>query len=320
MSGAADASSPPMSKLWPNFFLRTDYLQYQHLMNIFLRSTTGSAKILSKNSIRTITMPSSYSTRRFAPLSKGKDHDAIDGNMVLKGIVFDVDGTLCEPQNYMFGEMRSKLGITKGEDILDHVYSLSGEKQKEAHKIIEDVERDAMAKQIPQAGLVTLMEHLDTNNIKKGICTRNFDAPVDHLLSNHLPGHISAFAPIITRKFRPAKPSPAGILHIAKQWGIIQESDVSEDGRPTAKKPIPMIMVGDSIDDIIAGHDAGAATVLLRSEGKEELEKDPRTDIVISRYVSTPVMIHSQTTDLATFYRLDELINILENGFESRSR
>jgi histidinol phosphatase-like enzyme len=81
-----------------------------------------------------------------------------------------------------------------------------------------------------------------------------------------------------------------------------------------------MIMVGDSIDDIIAGHDAGAATVLLRSEGKEELEKDPRTDIVISRYVSTPVMIHSQTTDLATFYRLDELINILENGFESRSR
>jgi hypothetical protein len=124
-------------------------------MNIFLRSPTGSAKILSNNGIRTLRMSSSYPTRRFAPLSKGKGHDAIDGNMVLKGIVFDVDGTLCEPQNYMFSEMRSKLGITKGEDILDHVYSLSGDKQKEAHQIIEDVEREAMAKQVPQAGQET---------------------------------------------------------------------------------------------------------------------------------------------------------------------
>ncbi|KAI5273356.1 HAD-like protein [Aureobasidium subglaciale] len=245
-------------------------------------------------------MASPHPTRRFAPLSKGKGHDAIDGDMVLKGIVFDVDGTLCEPQNHMFGTMREKLGITKGQDILDHVYSLSGEEQKEAHKIIEDVEREAMAEQVPQAGLVTLMEHLDKNDIKKGICTRNFNAPVDHLLSNHLPSHIDAFAPIVTRDFRPPKPSPAGILHIAKQWKIIGESDVGDDGRPIAKRPIPVIMVGDSIDDIIAGHDAGCATVLLRSEGKEDLEKDPRTDVVINR--------------------LDELVDILEKGFESRQK
>lgn len=110
-------------------------------MNIFLRSRVSFARILSYNSARKLTMATPHPTRRFAPLSKGKDHDAIDGDMVLKGIVFDVDGTLCEPQNYMFTEMRSKLGITKGEDILDHVYGLSGEKQKEAHKIIEDVVR-----------------------------------------------------------------------------------------------------------------------------------------------------------------------------------
>lgn len=109
-------------------------------MNSFLRSEAKFTKILSYRSVRTLAMASLHPTRRFAPLSKGKGHDAIDGDMVLKGIVFDVDGTLCEPQNYMFTEMRSKLGITKGEDILDHVYSLSGTKQKEAHKIIEDVE------------------------------------------------------------------------------------------------------------------------------------------------------------------------------------
>lgn len=103
-----------------------------------------------------------------------------------------------------------------------------------------------------------------------------------HLLRNHLPGHVNEFAPIITREFRPPKPSPAGVLHIAKSWGLVQDSDIVAN-KPVADKPIPLIMVGDSIDDIIAGHDAGAATVLLRSEGKEDLEKDPRTDLVIDR-------------------------------------
>ena len=42
-------------------------------------------------------------------------------------------------------------------------------------------------------------------------------------------------------------------------------------------------MVGDSVDDIEAGYEAGAATVLVRSEGKEDLERDPRTDVVVNR-------------------------------------
>lgn len=79
------------------------------------------------------------------------------------------------PQNYMFGEMRSALGITKGEDILDHIYSLTESEQKEAHAKIQAIERAAMEKQIPQAGLVSLMEYLDSKNVKKGICTRNFE-------------------------------------------------------------------------------------------------------------------------------------------------
>ncbi|KAL1310728.1 hypothetical protein AAFC00_000982 [Neodothiora populina] len=200
------------------------------------------------------------------------------------------------PQNYMFGEMRAALGIPKSEDILDHIYSLPSEQERqEAHAKIQAIERAAMEKQVPQAGLLALMDYLDSKGIKKGICTRNFDTPVTHLLSNHLPTH--TIHPIITREFRPPKPSPGGILHIAKSWGILQESDVV-DHKPRTKGAIPMIMVGDSIDDIIAGHEAGAATVLLRSEGKEELEKDERTDLVISR--------------------LDELIGILDAGFEGR--
>lgn len=85
------------------------------------------------------------------------------------------------------------------------------------------------------------------------------------------------------------------MLHIAHAWGITDTADVPTS--PPEKRQLPMIMVGDSIDDMIAGHDAGAMTVLLRSEGKEELEKDPRTHLVISR--------------------LDELIALLKTGLNA---
>lgn len=45
--------------------------------------------------------------------------------------------------------------------------------------------------------------------------------PVSHLLTKFIPDH--NFSPIITRAFRPPKPSPAGILHIAAEWGVATE-------------------------------------------------------------------------------------------------
>ena len=58
--------------------------------------------------------------------------------------------------------------------------------------------------------------------------------------------------------------------------------------------------VGDSIDDMMAGYQAGAATVLLASEDNEELKRHAYT----GRWIG----------------RLDELIGILEDGFEEVGR
>jgi len=74
---------------------------------------------------------------------------------------------------------------------------------------------------------LALMQYLDSKSMQKGICTRNFDAPVNHLLGKFLEGQV--FAPIVTRDFRPPKPDPAGILHIAKTWGLVKE-DGTGDG------------------------------------------------------------------------------------------
>lgn len=73
-------------------------------------------------------------------------------------------------------------------------------------------------------------------------------------------------------------------MHIAEQWGV------DSDG---------IIMVGDSIDDMTAGHTAGAATVLLVNEFNISIAEHEHTDLTITR--------------------LDELIGILERGFVGRA-
>ncbi|KAE9377945.1 HAD-like protein [Stipitochalara longipes BDJ] len=225
--------------------------------------------------------------RRFAPLGAGADKEN-DGLPRLKGIVFDVDGTLCLPQNYMFQLMRQALGIDKSVDILDHCHSLPPDEEAAALDKIRAIEREAMVSQQPQPGIVALMEYLESRKIPRGICTRNFDAPVNHLLTKFLPSF--EFSPVVTRDFKPPKPSPAGILHIAKSWGFTKE----ESGKVVGDAG-NFIMVGDSIDDMTAGFRAGAATVLLANEVNVHLAQHEHTDLVISR--------------------LDELVGILEEGF-----
>jgi hypothetical protein len=60
-----------------------------------------------------------------------------------------IDGTLCLPQNWMFGHMREALGIDNKVDILEHIKSLpTKEEQRLAHAKVEKVEEDAMKKMV----------------------------------------------------------------------------------------------------------------------------------------------------------------------------
>ncbi|ODQ69698.1 hypothetical protein LIPSTDRAFT_179866 [Lipomyces starkeyi NRRL Y-11557] len=63
----------------------------------------------------------------------------------VEGLIFDMDGTLCLPQTWMFSEMRRVLGIARSVDILDHIYSLDVAEQEIAHE------------KKPQPGLEELM-------------------------------------------------------------------------------------------------------------------------------------------------------------------
>jgi phosphoglycolate phosphatase-like HAD superfamily hydrolase len=110
-----------------------------------------------------------------------------------------------------------------------------------------------MVDQQPQPGLLRLMDYLESRGLRRALCTRNFEyvaikltpwfsihattiasrtdtntstrAPVKYLVDNHLPTHV--FLPIITRdtpNLLP-KPDPAGILHIASEWGLSNRAE-----------------------------------------------------------------------------------------------
>ncbi|OAL20233.1 hypothetical protein AYO20_11522 [Fonsecaea nubica] len=299
--------------------------------------------------------------KRFAPLNPHAEtgHDLPK----LQGIIFDMDGTLCLPQNYMFREMREALGIPRSVDILDHIRTLSNEPdvpiassdggpdsestrphphstinpfqlpsedmlspfsdkipdppplspQARAVAKVQAIERNAMSSQRPQPGLQALMDYLTKRGVRKALCTRNFPAPVHHLLSNHLPEHV--FEPIITRESEGVepKPSPEGLWMIAQAWGLDREIEVGQvqgsveaadgfDPLELARRYLGsgLIMVGDSIDDMAAGWRAGAATVLLAQDENQDLVKHEYTGLSIRR--------------------LDELIDILENGFAENAQ
>lgn len=72
-----------------------------------------------------------------------------EGDVAIKGIVFDMDGTLCLPQTWMFAEMRSEIGLhDRSIDILKFIGDMSPDDQALANAKIAGVERKAMEQMV----------------------------------------------------------------------------------------------------------------------------------------------------------------------------
>lgn len=188
----------------------------------------------------------------------------------VKGIIFDMDGTLTKPQTWMFGEMRRQLNVPVGEDILTHLDNLpTVEDKHDAEMKLRKIEEKAMNEQEPTYGLLDLFQFLSNLKIKTSICTRNVPKPVTDFckkfldcdpFDNHVADDTDLITgPVITREFKPPKPAPEPLLHIINKWNC---------------KPEQIIMIGDSLDDMDAGIAAGCAVVLLRHNDNENVEKN----------------------------------------------
>eukprot|EP01133_Synstelium_polycarpum_P017419 gene17419-20784_t len=132
----------------------------------------------------------------------------------IKGVIFDLDGTLTVPC-MDFAALRQSLGIAPGAgDVLEVIKTWPADRQKEGHDIIHSFELDARNRTIVQPGVSKLLNMLESKNIHRAIHSRNTLVNVEHFSTTY--GF--SFSLMVGREVEPPKPHPSGCLHINKTW------------------------------------------------------------------------------------------------------
>ncbi|XP_022980371.1 haloacid dehalogenase-like hydrolase domain-containing protein At2g33255 [Cucurbita maxima] len=210
----------------------------------------------------------------------------------LRGVVFDMDGTLTVPVIDFAAMHKSVLGDEEyvrikslnpsGIDILHIIQSWAPEKQRRAYEVIADFERQGIDRLQIMPGAAELCTFLDSKNIRRGLITRNIKEAVD--IFHQRFGW--TFHPALSREFGYYKPNPAPLLHICSSWDVL---------------PNEVIMIGDSLrDDVGCGKQAGAFTCLLDETGRYNSEHYANMDLEPDFKVST----------------LGEVLHLLNANFE----
>lgn len=179
--------------------------------------------------------------------------------MLIRGVLFDFDGTLTEPGSLDFPALRQALGCPEGRPVLEFIEALPAEEQRSAARaVLDEFERRSAENSRPNRGAEELLDYLRRSNVKVGILSRNSLRSILRALENFRGTQPGDFTVILSRDdpFVP-KPSPEGIRAAAARMGILPEN---------------LLVVGDFLFDIQAGRSAGAPTVYLTNG-----DPDPRT-------------------------------------------
>ncbi|MFA5189078.1 MAG: HAD family hydrolase [Verrucomicrobiia bacterium] len=161
---------------------------------------------------------------------------------MIRGIIFDMDGTLTEP-HIDFQSLRRELGVMVG-DIVDHLKSVDEAERRRLESILHRIEDEAAVNSTLQPGAAELLDTLRARGVKLGLLTRNSRRSVKTVLAKFN----LRFDATLTREDGPHKPSPEPVLTLARRWGF---------------KPTEVLVVGDYVYDLRCAHNAGARGVLL---------------------------------------------------------
>ena len=104
------------------------------------------------------------SSDNYLLILSSKDNLVDEDWVPIKGVIFDMDGTLTKPV-LNFSEMRQRVGVPPSQDILQYVNSLTGEDRVKAMTVIEEIEEDAINKVELQPGVIELLHFLAENKV-----------------------------------------------------------------------------------------------------------------------------------------------------------
>jgi HAD superfamily hydrolase (TIGR01509 family) len=189
--------------------------------------------------------------------------------MLIRGLLFDFDGTLTRPGSLDFEAIKRAVGCPPDYPILEYLDTLPSTERSEAAAILEEMENEAARNSVPNEGAVALLIWLMRKGLPFGLVTRNGIQSVRIALAAFKPVRESDFIVLITRDDAPPKPDPKGILLAAQRMHL---------------GPRNILFVGDYRFDILAGTAAGMITVLLTNGYSSTLRPDdPRPRYQISR-------------------------------------
>lgn len=181
----------------------------------------------------------------------------------LRGIIFDLDGTLVDSQ-LDFAGMRRETGCPEGRGLLEHLETLQDDDvRREAEAVIHRYEMQGARIASWMPGADTLLQRLSASPLPLGIVTRN-SLPATRLTLTALN------APpldLITREDAAPKPDPEGLLRLADRWGIAADA---------------LAYVGDFRFDLEAARRASMTSVLYLQDDNQDYAD--LADVVFSHF------------------------------------
>ena len=197
--------------------------------------------------------------------------------MAIKGVLFDLDGTLTLPGALDFPAIKKAMGCPLDHLILEFVESRPPDQQLKLMEILEEKEAKAARASLPNGGAEECLCTLRKKQVPVGILTRNSLKSVRKAIENFKLVTIDDFDAIITREMSLPKPHPQGVIKAAEEMGV---------------SPEELLVVGDFSFDIIAGKRAGASTVFLTNGGESGMAPDdPQPDYTINHLEELPELL-----------------------------
>eukprot|EP00957_Ditylum_brightwellii_P202371 15329841-Ditylum_brightwellii.AAC.1 len=279
-------------KYWPTGILLGRRLCSSLAFSI---TTTGRATQLSflyptATSSTTKVMAASLSTSQLQP----KDDD---DRPTLKGVVFDMDGTLTNSPSLDFAKMYARCNVPHDQDILKAILSMPPSDAASAQRIVDEMEEEGRQTMYLIPGATQVATWLHYHSIPMALVTRNTDKTVNVMLEKHWnPATESAvpknketspsFDIILSRDNNqdiPPKPHPASLEYIASKWSIdLPSKDI--------------LMVGDNLKhDVGFGKAAGVSTAFFDfhrvCNNEEEIDDDVAPDLHVNEIYDLPALL-----------------------------
>ena len=177
--------------------------------------------------------------------------------------IFDMDGTLTIPV-HDFDAIRDELGLPQGRPILEQLADLPEKEAGKLHRRLEAIELGIARRARKQPGALELLTALHARGATLGILTRNSHSNALETLETC--GLIEFFEPgnVMAREMCDPKPSADGIRKLLARWNA---------------SPNEAVMVGDFLFDLLAGREAGTATVYVHNLGKDDYSAHADTSV-----------------------------------------